>query len=125
LIDEKSSQGWSSEVVAYQGNRSSLAVNGRLFATLFDAVSARTWGRPRHASEIDLTGVTPIHLHFNYENGQRRILAEVAGPNPVSPQNAALVQDRVINEIGSDTEINLWYRNEFVVNETAVSMVDN
>jgi hypothetical protein len=69
----------------------------------------------------DLAGVTPIHLHFNYENGQRRILAEVAGPNPVSPQNAALVQDRVINEIGSDTEINLWYRNEFVVNDAGYS----
>ena len=69
----------------------------------------------------DVADVTPINVHFNYQNGQRRILAEVAGPNPVSPQDAALVRNRVVEQMGHNTEIYLWYRNEFVVNDAGYS----
>lgn len=68
-------------------------------------------------SITELTETMPIHVHFNFEGGQRRILAEVAGPHPVLPQNVARVQERLAQEFGSSTEVNLWYRNEYIINE--------
>ena len=69
----------------------------------------------------DIAEVVPIHVHFNYQDGRRRILVEVVGPKPVSPDNAAVVQARLVEELGSDTEINLWYRNEFIVSRDGYS----
>lgn len=61
--------------------------------------------------------VIPTHVHFNIDNGQNRVLVEVVGPNPVSPEDAKMVQqllsENQINE--RPLELNFWYRNEFVV----------
>jgi len=68
------------------------------------------------ATIADMLDVLPIHVHFNFEDGVQRVLVEVAGPNPVSPEDADMVQSRLSKELGSPIEVNLWYRSEFVVN---------
>ncbi len=60
--------------------------------------------------------VIPVHVHFNTLDGYKRVLVEVAGPQPVSPENAIMVEQLVSRELSTPIEIHLWYRNEFIVN---------
>ena len=64
----------------------------------------------------DALEVRPTHVHFNFYDQRRRVLVEVVGPHPVSPEDAMLVEERLIEELGSTIELHFWYRNEFVVN---------
>ena len=55
-------------------------------------------------------------MHINLQNNLNRVLVEVVGPNPVSPESAQLLEHQLTQQLGSPLELNLWYRNEFVVN---------
>jgi len=67
-------------------------------------------------SIADSLKVIPIHVHFKLENGVKRVLVEVVGPNPMSPEDANEVEAELAQEFGFPIELHLWYRNEFVVN---------
>jgi len=60
--------------------------------------------------------VLPIHVHFKLDDDVNRVLIEVVGPRPVSPEDAVKIQSQLAQEFGTPFEAHLWYRNEFVVN---------
>ena len=62
-------------------------------------------------------GVIPIHSHFNFAGGRRRMLVEVAGPRPVTREELQRCQQRVYEELGAPFELNLWFRSDYVVSE--------
>lgn len=61
--------------------------------------------------------VIPTHVHFNIDNGLNRVLVEVVGPNSVTPEDAAMVEELLSRNQINDRplELNFWYRNEYVV----------
>jgi uncharacterized hydrophobic protein (TIGR00271 family) len=85
-------------------------------ATDLDIAQFPEYERKIRQSISESLGAFPVHVHFNLEDGVKRVLAEVVGPNPVSPEDAIKVEAELAQEFGVPIELHLWYRNEFVVN---------
>ncbi len=68
--------------------------------------------------------VIPSHVHFNFSEGRRRVLIEVAGPKPVTSEDARLSQQRLSEQFEQPLEIHFWYTNQFVVNAAGYTTYD-
>ena len=48
------------------------------------------------------------------EDERKRVLVEVVGPNPVSPDDVQLAQQQLNSTLNESVELNFWYKSEYV-----------
>jgi hypothetical protein len=63
-------------------------------------------------------GVKPGAVYLNFDEDRWRILAEVAGPDPVTKEQLARIQQRAASEFPYPIDVSLWHKSDYVCTAT-------